>query len=486
MESKLKYTVNVIFSFILLLVAVLIPVSPLVSLCFVALLSICVFFLFLKSIKFNTNGILFASLFFPIFIFPILFKLSGVSLFGGWQALILLVSFLGLKSLLQECTYSKLFKFSMVAFLLYIMIGFLSSLFGRSHFIPALYQFISNIKPILLICLGFVFGKQGVFDKYTFIILKYIWIPIVLLIFFEWLSPNLYFSIFSGGPKGISPDLTGVFPSRAVGIFEHPSFLASFASFSVVLLFGRMIFRCEHGFKNITHIFVYFAILIASVQRQELLSCICALLIVYLLLRPEKILSIALIGVPLSITLLALFGYMYWDNIITEATAWGIGSNSAIQQPRAQIFSWVTYIIHHYWPLGSGWGTYAGAGADKFDQSFYNDLGFGRYWWYGKEDYLMDTYWPNPIAETGVFGSLSLMISFVLLFTHSIIRCLNVRKSESRLHYSLCAALMFYTITLSFSSPAFQDPRLFFVPAILFGIAAVKEKESDNGWEKSA
>jgi len=484
MDSKFKYGIYVIALFILLVTVVLIPISPFISLVFVGAFFVCVFLFFLSSVKFNVNGVIFLSTFCPIFIFPILFKVTGVSLFGGWQALIFLMSFFGFTSLIQEFKYSKIFKFSIVAFLLYIIVGLLSSMFGRSHFIPALYQFISNLKPIILISLGFFIGEQGGGDKCLHVTLKYIWIPIALLILFEWMSPSVYFSIFSGGPKGISPDLTGVFPSRAVGIFEHPSFLASFSSFSVVLLFGKIVSERKCEIKKIALLFVYFAILIASVQRQELLSCILSLLIVYLLLRPEKILSITLIGVPLSLTVLALFGYIYWDNIISEARMWGVGSNYAIQQPRAQIFSWVSYIINQYWPLGSGWGTYAGAGADKFDQSFYNELGFGRYWWFGKEDYLMDTYWPNPIAETGFFGSLLLMVSYILLFTHAINCCVNVKKSESKLHYSLCAALMFYSITLSFSSPAFQDPRLFFVPAILFG--AAKEKESYNGFEKTA
>ena len=152
----------------------------------------------------------------------------------------------------------------------------------------------------------------------------------------------------------------------------------------------------------------------------------------------------------------------------------GVDSTKKIESPRSQLFSGAIKVADHYFPLGSGFGTYGGAGSKKFDWSLYDDLGFGRYWWYGKENYLMDTYWPNPLAETGYFGAMMLLASYLMLFI------IPWRKARAAIHADLptayhieAAAMIIYLLLLSISSPAFQDPRLFVFPVMLIGYSLI-------------
>ena len=127
-------------------------------------------------------------------------------------------------------------------------------------------------------------------------------------------------------------------------------------------------------------------------------------------------------------------------------------------------------VASDYFPIGAGLGTYGGAGAAKFDDTLYRDLGFGRYYWFGKESYLTDTYWPNSIAETGFIGAVLLLAYFGLILVYATRRSIEAEGSR-KIYWIAAAGALAYMLMLSLTSPSFQDPRLFLLPALLFGIA---------------
>lgn len=88
----------------------------------------------------------------------------------------------------------------------------------------------------------------------------------------------------------------------------------------------------------------------------------------------------------------------------------------------------------------------------------------------------MDTFWPNPVAETGFVGAIALFSSYVMFVVYAIKRC--VKGNPSTKHYwASAAALMAYLIMNSPTSPTFQDPRLFVLSALMFGIASKVSQE---------
>lgn len=124
-----------------------------------------------------------------------------------------------------------------------------------------------------------------------------------------------------------------------------------------------------------------------------------------------------------------------------------------------------------YIPLGSGLGTFAGPGAQKYDLSFYHDLGFMKYYWFRKGLFLVDTYWPNIIAETGYVGFAMLFFILMIMWLSLFSRTLKAIKTP--LFYFNLLALCALTIMLSTSvtSPNMADPRYSFLLWLIIGAA---------------
>jgi O-antigen ligase len=414
---------------------------------------------------------------FPLpFAFAVLLKLLSISMFGLWQISLMILAPLGAARFWKDVSQARLLQWFLGAFFFFMALGVISTLTGRSHLLPAAYQLISDCKPVLLIVLGYALCWDSRQEGILGFVIRWFWLPALFLIAFEWAMPGAYFNIFPALGGRASPDPSGIFPSRAVGPFEHPSFLATTAATFLILSVSRMSLSATKPWLNWYLAAMYLLLLIFAVQRQELVAAILAASLVFLISKPESFRARVLFVAAFASVAGAVFWIVFSENITREAALWGFGTVGPIEHPRAQIFSAAAFVADRYFPFGAGLGTFAGAGAEKFDTSLYEVLGFRNYWWYGHEDYLMDTYWPNSIAETGLFGAISLLMSYLLLFAYAIKCCLKSHPS-SRPYWAATAGLMAYMLMLSFSSPAFQDSRLFVMPALMFGIASTVSRE---------
>jgi len=296
---------------------------------------------------------------------------------------------------------------------------------------------------------------------------------------FEWAAPVLYFKVFTGkfvGIQDLTGDLSKIFPSRALGPFEHPGMFAGCAATFAILAASRAIFFNTGRWRSWFLVTMYFLLLVSSQERGELAACVAAVFLLYLLERPERLVPRLLLTFVLSAVSVVVFMTVFAESIEKEAKLAGFGTVSSIDHPRSQLFHGAWFLAQKYFPLGSGWGTYGGAGSSKFDLSTYDYLGFRSYWWYPKEDFLMDTYWPNPVAETGFLGATALFVSYLLLVIYAIKRCAEDHVSTKR-YWACAAAMIAYTIANSPTSPSFQDPRLFVLPALMLGIASKLSQE---------
>jgi hypothetical protein len=402
----------------------------------------------------------------------LVFKITNQSMFGLWLIGLMALAPFGLTTFWKEVRQEALLRWFLVIFSIFISLGILSSITGRSHFSASNYQLISDLKPLILIILGYGLRWDLRMEKILDFILHWFWLFAIIFVLFEWLAPSMYFTLFPGGPGRMSTDTTsGLFPSRALGPFEHPSFLATTAAIFAILAASRALILPTKQRYNWFLTAIYFVLIIFSVQRQELASSILAIFLIYLLADTKQLAMRLMLLIPICIISSFIFWSVFSQNLIQEATMWGIGTLGPIAHPRAQLFAGAWFVAHQYFPIGAGLGTYGGAGAEKFDHSLYQYLGFANYWWYGKENYLMDTYWPNSIAETGFLGAIALLSSYLLLIIYAIKRCVKEHMT-ARLYWAAAAASTTYILTISFSSPAFQDARLFILPALLFGIAS--------------
>ncbi|MFZ5521362.1 MAG: hypothetical protein ACOZD0_09165 [Pseudomonadota bacterium] len=406
---------------------------------------------------------------------PSLLKAFGLAFFGPLQGLVYALAFKGVRPMWRARRDMPYLQAALMCFAAFMLLGLATSFVGRSSFLAAAFQFLSNLKPVLLVALGFAVAWTAAGEKAFWFLVRWAWLPMLLLVGFEWAAPGSYQKVFpySGG---LSPDPSGLLPSRAKGLFEHPSFLANASAQLALLCLATAACRPAGRRLGPTLLGVaYLVTLVTSAQRGEQFSLLMSGLLAAIVVMQRAVKRRIVLSV--SVVLLGLgFWSVFSADIAREATTWGIGSSGQVEHPRAQIFRGAFEVASREFPLGSGLGTYGGAGAEKFDLSLYDELGFRQYWWYLVEDYLMDTYWPNSIAETGYIGALLLLSSYLLLSVAAAVRARACLQPQAKAYWVTACCGMWFMLGNSFSSPTFQDPRLFLLVAVMFGIAYRAER----------
>ncbi len=412
-----------------------------------------------------------------LFILPLLAKSLGLRLFGVWQIWVMVFGIVGLPKFYRYMKNYYLMRMSIFLFALYMALVMLSSVYsGRFNLFAFLYQAVSNLKPILLLSF-LIFASETPFIKQIFwLVIDHCWKLLIFFIAFEWLFPGVYFSIF-GAIAGASSDPNGVFPSRSVGPFEHPSVLASISASFLILCSARAICSADDRPRSLFLSLVYLICLICAVQRQELAGAILSVLLILFLAKNIKWNAFHFFAIACTLSLIPALFIFFGDDIYREAGLWGVGTVSEVSHPRAQQYAAAFTIAKENFPFGSGLGTFGGAGAEKFDLSLYYEMGFGRYWWFGKQDYLLDTYWPNSIAEGGWIGFVVLLLHFLTLGLHGIVESRKSIDGQASAYLMFSGVGVIYLVASAFTSPSFQDPRLYFWIALGFALAySPKEK----------
>jgi hypothetical protein len=148
---------------------------------------------------------------------------------------------------------------------------------------------------------------------------------------------------------------------------------------------------------------------------------------------------------------------------------WGFGSPLHPLSERAILSTKGLEVASRYFPWGSGLGTYGGAGAQKFDQSLFLDLGFGQYAWFRQGLFLVDVYWPSVIAETGWIGAGGLAACYLLILATLTRRLLAAGAADRIVLIGTGALLILLSNTPT--SGVISDPRGSFVFWLLIGAA---------------
>ncbi len=355
--------------------------------------------------------------------------------------------------------------------LLFLVVSLVSSILGRSKPLAAIFQLITNAKFIFMIVLGYCLAWSVRTEKAFWGLVKWSWLPIGLIVAWQWGYPQSYFKLYNHELVE-PPNPISFFPTKALGPFQHASYLANYVSICLLALFaGRKYINLGVGVL----IFIasaYLFLLIASGERQELMSVAAAVIIGSISRFKGLSFGLATIaGLFLFSALSAALFSLFESQITKEIWQWGVSGYVRDLHPRSALYQYSILVANQYFPLGSGLGTYGGAGAAKFDHSLYAELGFARFWWFEKENFLMDTFWPAYIAETGWIGFALFFGALLALVISSYRSMRDAIDEKCRTYCSLAFCAMFYFFLLTFSSPAIQDPGLFLIPAAIFGVS---------------
>lgn len=351
-------------------------------------------------------------------------------------------------------------------FVLYLLLAVFSSVAGRSKWIAALWQFQYNIKWPAMFLLGTMIVWDAAHERVLRLILLLAWVPMVSMVAVEWAFPGVHSAILQVPYDGQLNPLLGAL-RRFKGPFQHSGYLALL---SAALAWCCIVFALVRRRRRwLLPALIYVALLVLSGQRQEAAGLAVAVLALAVWLARRHVSVIASVGVLAvaavgSVLLLA-------DNLPTPAIVaqWGGGDPLYPLSERAILSAKGVDVGSSYFPLGAGLGTYGGAGAQKFDQSLFLDLGFGRYWWFREGKFLVDVYWPSVIAETGWIGAASLLACYVGILAALLLRAWRTGGRDPLL--LIAAGCLLILLSNTPSSAVITDPRGSFVLWLLIGAA---------------
>lgn len=408
-------------------------------------------------------------------VFALIFIVTSVHKFTGYAAYyvlelsLILIFPLLIKPLSQLLTKSVFFRLWFIGLLIFFILSILSSIFGRSHALPAIYQALTNLKPIIILLLGFYLIWSSRTDAVFWWLVRWLWLPLILMIAWQWGHPSSYFKLMGHADPG-SADPLQLFPSRGLGLFQHPSYLGLYAG--IFFIFCILKAAMGDGRRYLLFGFFYLLLLIASTQRQETVAALMVSLAAVSLLKGKQfVLRNILVGSMVVFLVSGIGWFFIKDNLEREAARWGLVGYDKIEQPRQVLYVNAVQIADQYAPLGSGLGTFGSAGAQKFDISLYLDLGFPRYPWFYEQNVLMDTYWTSFLAETGWGATLLMMFLVISLIGLTIKHSLIAYPPQIRQLWLMAFGGMAFMFILSLSSPSFQDTGLFLIPGIFLGVA---------------
>lgn len=364
-------------------------------------------------------------------------------------------------------------------FAAYLVIATISSFVGKSSLIPSIFQLLTDTKIVAFIVFGAILGWSRSGDERLTKITAVAWIPLALLVAWQWVHPSSYYGLYHRSYGGLSDPL-GLVPDRALGPFNHAVMLATFCA--AMICFAVSGYLASGNKKHIAIALPYLILLACTTQRVEIIamlgSTFALLAILWLMsargIEKALVLVFALIVIgAVSFGLVSLLiHYGQTDHEIAEL----IGAVQPFR-PRPVFYYTAARIASENFPLGSGFATFAGAGAGKFDWATYQHLGLVFYSWFSPT-YLFETFWPHIVAEGGWFG-LACYLLFVLLIFAVLIQRLaqasNERKPAEqqfvkRIYYIGIWGWVYLFLT-SLNGPNYEDPSIAMLFAPFVGIA---------------
>jgi hypothetical protein len=417
------------------------------------------------------------------FTLPQLYMISGAYFYYFIQFYFVFVGLFFVKELISVVRSDSLLLVSFVFFWLFMSFALVSALVPVNYeksTMAILFQFVMNLKPYLI--LAFCFGVVKLYGDEVWRLIsrlgKWLVAPMYICIALQFTMPSIFFTIFPFVQA--SPLADGLFPSRGVGIFEYSSFLAAFSAFYTIFYFSVAL--CQQNQKLRIFDFIlsgsYLFLLLCAIQRQELVSLFCSLVVVFILYQRIGILKRSCIAAFILVGLSIIFLSLYGDMTSKEMETWGGNRFTAITHPRANLYDGAFNIAEDYFPLGSGLGSYAGIGSTKYNQDLLYKMGFGKMWWFdeNRSNYLMDSYWANPIAEAGFIGAVCLFLHYIMLLV-ALGRRLYPIGNNVRPYSVVAFSSVLYILLTSATSPSFIEPRIIFFPFLTVACALLFERK---------
>lgn len=314
-----------------------------------------------------------------------------------------------------------------------------------------------NLKFFLSIVTGYMlFHKYSFYQKRDVLTVH---ARAAALILFLMLLADQFFHVFS------SPETRyGLRVSQL--IFGHATYLTGAMVFLVSVL------TVFYEKRNRPYIIMCLIVQFFTLRGKAIAGAVAYILLVYFILiyrKKLKIWHIAIMG-------LAAFWIARDQFIFYYVDLEGRSARSVLTLTSFEI-------LKDYFPIGTGFGTYASASAGEYYSPVYEKYGFLNVYELGGNDsgwgFYSDTFWPIIIGQTGFIGVICYVLVLVLLFR----RILGIRE-KNIYAYTTGIYMFVYLLISSTSEPAFNNSVAIPLAALLgyiFSLENQKPKEEMIG-----
>jgi hypothetical protein len=355
-------------------------------------------------------------------------------------------------------------------FCTFMLAGLASTVSGqRAHAVAAAWQILYTLKFPLMFLMGLLIVWNDASRRIFAHVVRWSWIPMLLCVALEVAAPGFHQTLFGARPDWHANPMLG-FGLRYRGPASHPGNLAIMSALLAAcaavnwMTDGRRLSWAATAA-------MYGLLILLSGERQEALALLLALLLLAAVRMRAHWPLAACAAVLAAGAGLAWWGFGDRTLQIAALDDWGFGDPLARLSERGILYRGGLDVARQYFPWGAGFGTYGGVGAQKFDLSLSMDLGFRQYWWFRQRLFLVDTYWPSVLAETGVVGFLALAACFVWMLSTLAMRAASTEGTAANALVMYALAALALMLANSPTSIQLTDPRSACLFWLLIGAA---------------
>lgn len=241
-------------------------------------------------------------------------------------------------------------------------------------------------------------------------------------------------------------------------IFGHVTYVAGVC----VFLLSVYLFFFDRG--NWACVLMLLLVLISTMRAKALAGAVAYLLVVHFIVyrqRRIKLWHIIVVGL-LSI-------WIAWDQLaFYYVDLSGQSARSVMTQTSFRI-------MKDYFPIGTGFGTYASDVAGEYYSPVYEKYGFREVHELQEgKGFFSDTFWPIIVGQTGFVGT----ISYISVLMNLFLKAVRVRLANKRA-YAAAIYVFIYLIISSIAEPTFCNAVSIPLAMIIGHIFFIEEKAEE-------